>query len=96
MKLSMQQAKLLSEVQFSVGVEIGELSMSAEELIDLLPGHVFEFAFDPLEPVVLSVGEEEVAKARFVTRDGSLALEIISVGMGRENEKNLSLPETQE
>lgn len=78
--LSLEQAKFLSEVPVTLGVEIGNLLLSAEQLIDLLPGQVFEFQFDPHLPVRLLLGEEHVGSARFVMHGEQLALEVVSAG----------------
>ena len=74
--LSLQQAKFLSEVQVPLGVEIGKLSITADKLIDLLPGQVFEFEFDALQPVALFLSGEKIGEARFVLEGEKLALEI--------------------
>ena len=77
--LSIQQERFLSEVQVNLGVEVGKLCISAAQLIDLVPGQVFEFEFDPLAPVLLSLGEEEIGEARFVLQGEKLALEVMSL-----------------
>jgi len=79
LSLSSVQAKLLSEIQVNVGVEVGTLCLNVEDLIDILPGKTFQFSFDEQKLLTLKLGEEEIAKARFVQEKGSLALEIISV-----------------
>ncbi len=78
--LTANQAKFLSEIEVNLGVEIGELELSAEDLIDLYSGQIFEFSFEPTNIVRLRVGEEQVATAKFVRQGENLALEIISVG----------------
>jgi len=86
--LSSQQAKLLSELRVGVGVEVGTLEISAEELIDLYSGQSFEFEFDPDAPVKLRVGEELVAEAKFVLDGDKLALEVSSVFCDGDSKKS--------
>ena len=78
--LNRTQAKFLSEVQVLVGVEVGELSISAAELIDLLPGHVFEFRLGEQTRLSLRVGGEKIGEAELVEENGELALRIVSLG----------------
>lgn len=78
-RISVGQARLLSEIQVAIGVELSELTLSAEALLDMLPGQVFEFEFDPLRTVSLKVGGEEIGKARFVVKGEQLALQIVSM-----------------
>ncbi len=77
--LTLQQAKFLSEIQVGLDVEIGKLSIPADKLIDLLPGQTFEFEFDPLLEVSLSLGGEKIAKAKFMLDGETLYLEVSSV-----------------
>lgn len=93
--LSREQGDLLRSIEVEVHVEVGSVLMSAEQLIDLLPGHLFEFRFEADTPVVLRVGEEIIGTARFVAIEGGLGLEILEVpeatkveSAGNELEKN--------
>ena len=88
--LSKRQLRCLSEIQVQLEVDIGRLQMSAEELIDLVPGKIFEFHFDPNEAVLLRVGEECIASAKFVVRDDVLALEILSTDGSKEEKTDYS------
>ncbi len=88
-RLTVGQARLLSEIQVAIGVELSELTLSAEALLDMLPGQAFEFEFDPLRVVSLKVGGEEIGKARFVVKGEQLALQIVSiVSMHEVNNQN--------
>jgi len=65
--------------EIEVGVEIGELQLTIDDLADLAPGTVFTYEFDPERPVSLLIGDERLAQARFVEQGGQLYLQIISV-----------------
>lgn len=78
-KLTQGQAKLLSEASVDLSVEIGSISMSIEDLIDLMPGELFEFRLEKGKLVTLKLGTKTIAEAKFVKKDGNFALEIISV-----------------
>lgn len=78
-QLTTKQAKFLADIQVAVSVRLGELQMSAEQLIDLIPGNIFSFPIDTAAEVKLVVGEEEVARAHFVEVDGELLLELTAV-----------------
>lgn len=86
-RLTVGQARLLSEIQVAIGVELSELTLSAEALLDMLPGQAFEFEFDPLRVVSLKVGGEEIGKARFVVKGEQLALQIVSMHENKNENK---------
>ena len=77
--LTLSQANLLSELQVSLSVEMGQLSLSVEDLLDLIPGNSFEFEFDPLQQFALRLGTEEVGRVIFVLEQGKISLQVVSV-----------------
>lgn len=76
--LSLHQARFLAELQVEVGVEIGELRLSAEQLLDLQEGQVFELLCAADRPVVLRMGGETIAQGRLVLHEERLCVEISS------------------
>ena len=78
--LNHQQSKVLSDIQVPVHVDIGTITIQANELIDLIPGNSFEFNFDPKQEVDLRVGSESIGRARFVEKDGALGIEVTKIG----------------
>lgn len=77
--LTQAQAKILSEASVNLNVDIGSISMSIEDLIDLMPGEVFEFQLEKGKIVKIKLDAKTIAEAKFVKKDGSYALEIVSV-----------------
>ncbi len=74
-----EQAELLLSVRVSLNVSMGEVKMSIDQLLDLVPGHEIEFHFNPERPLTLSLEGEKVGEALLFTRDNQLGLKIISV-----------------
>jgi len=75
--LSQDQAKTLSNLEVTVEIKIGEIILSAAELLDLYPGQPLVFNFDPNSPVSLRIDGSEIARARFVQVNGLLSLEVL-------------------
>ena len=78
-KLTQAQAKILSEATVDLIVEIGSIVMSIEDLIDLMPGELFEFQVERGKVISLKLGAKTIAEAKFIKKEGNYALEIISV-----------------
>lgn len=78
-ELSTGQLRLLSDIQLEVALEVGQIILSAEQLLDLHQGQVFEVELDEKLPVTLRIGGEMIAEARFVLSDEQLALEILAL-----------------
>ena len=72
-------ARELSDLRIEVSVVVGHFEMSFDDLVDLVPGNVFEFAFGAEEAVELFVGEEKIGAAKFVKDEDQLFLQIESV-----------------
>ncbi len=86
--ISLTQVHALREMKLNVIVEMGTLQLSAEDLLDLVPGRVFEFEFDPARPVTLTVGTEAIGTAKLILHEGKLALEMLSVRSLDAEEQN--------
>lgn len=78
-ELTLHQAKLLAELQVELSVELGRVSMSAEELLDLVCGQSFPLVLEEGNSVTLRLGAERVAAARLIEAAGEFQLEIVSV-----------------
>lgn len=76
-RLTIEQVKFLNDVKVPVSIELGELSLSAAQLIDLLPEQVFELAVNDELPVALKVSGEIIALAQLVALDSGLGVEIV-------------------
>lgn len=76
--LTQQQAKTLFNLEVTVEIKLGEIILSAAEVLDLYPGQPLQFNFDPNTPVSLNIDGAEIARARFVQHDGLLSLEVVS------------------
>jgi len=77
--LSERQSKLLADVSVQVGVEIGVISLSAEQLLDMLPGQVLQVNIPSDIHLRLRIGADYFATAKFVRNGDKLALEIIEI-----------------
>ena len=88
-RLSMQQAELLSRFQIELSMEVGELSLSLAEYLDLVPGQVFELQRPEESKVLLTLEGTVIAEAELVWRDDKLGLHILSVeDFGEQLEKS--------
>ncbi|MFN8389854.1 MAG: FliM/FliN family flagellar motor C-terminal domain-containing protein [Bdellovibrionota bacterium] len=77
--LSTTQCALLGSIQLELRIDVGQLQLSIAELLDLAPGQIFRSPIDRSQPLVLRIGENEIARARLVKEGEALLLEIISV-----------------
>ena len=82
--LSLRQAKLLNEVKAEISVELGEIVLSADQLIDLVPGSVLEFAVDAQRPLTLRLYGELLGTGVVVRNGEELGLEILSLAATAE------------
>ena len=78
-ELSPEQVRLLSSIELELRVEICSFSLSIDDVLDLVPGKIFAHELSTSAPVMLRLGSEVLAEARFVRQQGQLALQIISV-----------------
>ena len=77
--LSLQQAQYLSDIDVALQIEVGAISITAEQLIDLAPGQSLPFECDMEQELVLRFAGEEVARGRFCSEDGKIFIEIVAV-----------------
>jgi flagellar motor switch/type III secretory pathway protein FliN len=93
-------SKILSDISVSINVDIGQMELSVRDLMDLYQGQVFEFRFNPEQEVVLKIGEEVIALARFIMKEEILGLSITEVKLEltekRIQEETVDCPETIE
>ncbi|MCC6953891.1 MAG: FliM/FliN family flagellar motor switch protein [Deltaproteobacteria bacterium] len=71
-------SRLLSEIPVEMTVELGEVLISAEELLTLLPGTTIDIRLEENEPLILRVGGERIGTGRLRKKGEGLALEILS------------------
>ena len=76
---SHEQVKLLSDLKFSIGVQIGGLNVTAHQLLDLSPNQFFEFELNPYTKLSLFIEGEKIATAKFISVNDKLGLEIVEV-----------------
>jgi len=73
--------ELLNDVPLQIAVELGRVSVTAEELVSLHVGRIFDLGKPPSAQVDLSVNGKVVARGELVEIEGQLGVRI--VGMGR-------------
>ncbi len=83
-----EQTKLLASVEVELRVEVAQFMLSLEQLLDLVPGQIFEQAISSDARLTIRLGDSKVAEGRFVRKDGALALEILSVSTEEKSEQN--------
>lgn len=71
-QLNLSQAKLLSELVIPIQISLGELSISASQLIDLRGGEHFPLNLEDQSPVTLIVSGEGVARGKLVKDESSI------------------------
>ena len=76
---SQEQVKLLRDLKFSIGVQIGGLNVSAHQLLDLSPNQFFEFEINPYTKLSLFIEGEKIATAKFISVNDKLGIEIVEV-----------------
>lgn len=85
---SIQQVKLLSELKISVEIRMGEVELSAEELIELCDGKLFRFPVLKGHLVTLCIGNEIIAEGKLVAKGADTFIEIIRTPIGSSEETN--------
>lgn len=76
---SAEAAGLLDDVSVALVVELGRVSVSAADVMQLRPGHVIELSRAPGEPVDLVVDGKRIGKGELVEVDGELGVRILSL-----------------
>lgn len=72
-------ADLLNDVPLQIAVEVGRLPITAEEVVGLKVGHVFDLNRAVGEPLDLSVNGKIVARGELVEIEGNLGIRIVSL-----------------
>ena len=72
-------ADLMNDIPLQISVELGRVSTTAEEVVALKVGHVFDLNRVAGEPLDLSVQGKVVARGELVEIDGNLGIRILSL-----------------
>ncbi len=72
-------ADLMNDIPLQISVELARVAVSAEEVVALKVGHVFDLQKNAGEPLDLSVNGRIVARGELVEIDGNLGIRIISL-----------------
>lgn len=72
-------ADLMNDIPLQISVELGRVSTTAEEVVALKVGHVFDLNRVAGEPLDLSVNGKVVARGELVEIDGNLGIRILSL-----------------
>lgn len=72
-------ADLMNDIPLQISVELGRVSTTAEEVVALKVGHVFDLNRVAGEPLDLSVMGKVVARGELVEIDGNLGIRILSL-----------------
>jgi len=78
-QLNLSQAKLLSELVIPVQIILGELPLSAAQLIDLRGGEYFPLLLEEDSLVTLVVSGEAIAKGKLVKDESSICVLITEI-----------------
>ncbi|MCC7074788.1 MAG: FliM/FliN family flagellar motor switch protein [Deltaproteobacteria bacterium] len=70
---------LLDDVSVALVVELGRVSVSAADVVQLRPGHVIELSRKPGDAVDLVVDGKRIGKGELVEVDGELGVRILSL-----------------
>lgn len=79
MDASADAAELLSDIPLQLTVEVGRLPVTAEEIVGLKAGHVFDLRRGAAEPVDLSVNGKIIAQGELVEVEGNLGVRILAL-----------------
>ena len=72
-------ADLMNDIPLQIAVELGRVATTAEEVVSLKVGHVFDLNRVAGEPLDLSVNGKVVARGELVEIDGNLGVRILSL-----------------
>jgi len=72
-------ADLMNDIPLQIAVELGRVSTTAEDVVALKVGHVFDLNRVAGEPLDLSVQGKVVARGELVEIDGNLGVRILSL-----------------
>jgi flagellar motor switch protein FliM len=72
-------AGLLEDVTVAMAVELGRVTLSAADVVNLRAGQVIELSKHPGEPVDVVVDGRRIGKGELVEIDGELGVRILSI-----------------
>jgi type III secretion system YscQ/HrcQ family protein len=72
-------AEMLNDIPLQIAVEIGRVPVTADEIVALKVGHVFDLNRVAGEPLDLSVNGRIVARGELVEIDGNLGVRILTL-----------------
>jgi type III secretion system YscQ/HrcQ family protein len=72
-------ADLMNDIPLQISIELARVAVTAEEVVALKVGHVFDLQKNAGEPLDLSVNGRIVARGELVEIDGNLGIRIISL-----------------
>lgn len=72
-------AEMLNDIPLQIAVEIGRVPVTADEVVSLKVGHVFDLNRVAGEPLDLSVNGRIVARGELVEVDGNLGVRILTL-----------------
>jgi flagellar motor switch protein FliM len=72
-------ADMLNDIPLQISVELARVPVTAEEVVGLKVGHVFDLHRMAGEPLDLSVNGKVVARGELVEMDGNLGVRIVSL-----------------
>lgn len=72
-------AEMLNDIPLQIAVEIGRVPVTADEVVSLKVGHVFDLNRVAGEPLDLSVNGRIVARGELVEIDGNLGVRILTL-----------------
>ena len=75
-ELNLSQAKLLADLVIPVQIVLGELSLSAAQLIDLRAGEQYQLELDEYSLVTLVVSGEPIARGKLVKDNSDIYIQI--------------------
>ena len=82
-----QVKKLMAGLRIELSLELGTVEISLNDLLDLAPGQVFHYDFDPGRPIKLLAAGEEVAEGILVLENEQVFLEITTIKSKDEREE---------
>lgn len=95
-QLNLSQAKLLSDIVIPVQVSLGELVLTAAQLIDLRSGEHFPLHLDLESPVTIVVAGEVIAKGKLVKDQAVVCVLITEVLSETEETSSPNYPIVEE
>jgi type III secretion system YscQ/HrcQ family protein len=77
---------VIADTPVVVRVEVGSITLNAQEWMQLQPGDVLSCGVPPQSPVVLRAAGREIARGELVTVDGEVGVRISRLAGGADDE----------